>query len=187
MYPWGHLAVGYLCYSLVVRLRYRRPPDGLAVLALAVGTQFPDLIDKPLSWTLGILPSGRSFGHSIFFAVGLGLILWYLARQYNRRMEAIAFFGGHLLHVIGDIVPNVVAGQWDRLGMLFWPITPVYQYPGESEQGIIEFLLSIDFASLPPEGIVLMALTATLWFSDGFPGTKILINYTKRTCEMNIK
>ncbi|TKX52430.1 metal-dependent hydrolase, partial [Halorubrum sp. SP9] len=26
MLPWGHLAVGYLCLSLAIRVRYRVPP-----------------------------------------------------------------------------------------------------------------------------------------------------------------
>ena len=60
MLPWGHLAVGYLAYSLAVRVRSGGPPAGLAVAALAVGTQFPDLIDKPLVSWVSVLPSGRS-------------------------------------------------------------------------------------------------------------------------------
>ena len=43
MYPWGHLAVGYLCYSLGVRLCDQRPPAGVAMVPLTIGTQFPDL------------------------------------------------------------------------------------------------------------------------------------------------
>ena len=49
--PWGHLAIGYLCLSLAIRARWRVPPQGPAVIAVAIGTQLPDLIDKPLAWT----------------------------------------------------------------------------------------------------------------------------------------
>lgn len=187
MYPWGHLAVGYLCYSLAVRLRYRRSPSESAVLALGVGTQFPDLIDKPLSWTFGILPSGRSLGHSLVFALGVGIVVWYLAQRYDRRTEAVAFFSGHLLHVISDTVPIVLAKEWNKLGAAFWPLTPAYQYPGESDRGLIEFVLSIELASIPVEGVVLIALTIALWLSDGLPGVQSLVDYVQRTPETDLK
>ncbi|PSQ17916.1 hypothetical protein BRC99_00275 [Halobacteriales archaeon QS_7_69_60] len=82
MLPWGHLAVGYLAYSLAVRGRTGGPPAGLATAALAVGTQFPDLIDKPLVAWVSLLPSGRSLGHSLLFAAACGVGLWYLGRRF---------------------------------------------------------------------------------------------------------
>lgn len=57
MWPWGHVGAGYLVYTLLRRHTGERPA-GAAVLALAVGTQFPDLVDKPLGWTVGLLPGG---------------------------------------------------------------------------------------------------------------------------------
>jgi hypothetical protein len=60
MWPWEHLAVGYLLYSVSCVL-WGRYPTRIGVAALAFGTQFPDLVDKPLGWWLGVLPSGQSF------------------------------------------------------------------------------------------------------------------------------
>lgn len=176
MYPWGHLAVGYLCYSLGVRLWNQRPPAGVAMVPLAIGTQFPDLVDKPLSWTFDILPSGRSLGHSILVALVIALTLWYAGRKFDRRTEAVAFFSGYLLHIIADMSPFVVSGEWKKLGSVLWPLVPAYQYPGESDRTIIEFLSAIDLTSVPAEAFVLIILTVSLWMYDELPGADILFN-----------
>jgi hypothetical protein len=59
MWPWGHLAVGYLLSAGAAYLRDHSSPRGLAVVALAAGTQLPDLLDKPLAsaipLSLGVL------------------------------------------------------------------------------------------------------------------------------------
>ena len=65
MWPWGHLAVGYLVYSGLSRWRFGRLPGSVATLAVALGTQLPDLVDKPLAWTVNVLASGRSLAHSL--------------------------------------------------------------------------------------------------------------------------
>ena len=49
MWPWEHLAFGYVLYSLGVRTLRGRTPRGPPVLVLAVATQVPDLLDKPLA------------------------------------------------------------------------------------------------------------------------------------------
>jgi membrane-bound metal-dependent hydrolase YbcI (DUF457 family) len=175
MLPWGHLAVGYLLYSLGVRLRYRQPPPGPAVIALAVGTQAPDLIDKPLAWTFEILPSGRSLGHSLLFAALLGAVVWTLGKRYDRRPAALAFLIGYLTHVIVDVLPAVRAGQWEIVGTLLWPVLPAYVYPGELDRGILEFLLALEFAALPWKGIVAGVLAFGLWVYDGRPGVQTIL------------
>ena len=69
MWPWEHLAVGYIAFSVMQRVGGRQGVPALAVVALALGTQLPDLIDKLLGWGIGILPGGRSLGHSLLFAL----------------------------------------------------------------------------------------------------------------------
>ena len=56
MWPWGHLAVAYLCYVLSIKLRGDGEQTLLTLVAVAVGSQFPDLIDKPFAWSVAILP-----------------------------------------------------------------------------------------------------------------------------------
>lgn len=176
MLPWGHAAVGYLCYSFLIRVRDRRPPAGPAVIALAVGTQLPDLIDKPLAWSLGVLPSGRSLGHSLLFAAALGVVVWLVARRYDRQREGNALLLGHLSHVIVDATPALISGNWEEAGVLLWPITPAYQYPDEMDRSIIGFFLELDVTALPLPGVILSVLAIGVWVFDGRPGVDTLRN-----------
>ena len=64
MWPWGHLVFGYLLY-LLVRPRAWRNGDRFAVIVLMIGTQVPDIVDKPLAWWFGVLPSGVVSGVSV--------------------------------------------------------------------------------------------------------------------------
>jgi membrane-bound metal-dependent hydrolase YbcI (DUF457 family) len=174
MLPWGHAAVGYLCYTLWLRLRARHPPAGPAVVALAVGTQFPDLVDKPLAWTFEVLPSGRSLGHSLIVAGLLAVGLRWAARRFDRRREAGAFLCGYVSHIVADIGPAAVGGEWMQLRSLAWPLLPVYVYPGERERSIIAFLLALDPADIPVSGLVLSAVAFVVWMADGRPGLGVL-------------
>lgn len=177
MLPWGHFAVGYLCYSLGVRLHTRMPPVGTAVIALALGTQFPDLIDKPLAWTVGVLPSGRSFGHSLLFALVLGAVIWLVARRFDRQTEGLAFMTGVVIHTLADAAPAALGGNWDRIGFLLWPMIPVYHYPGESNRSIIEFFLEMDLTGVPIAGVVFAILALGLWVYDGMPGLRTVTQF----------
>lgn len=170
MLPWGHLAVGYLCYSLGVRLRYRHPPRAGAVLALVFGTQLPDLIDKPLATWLGVLPSGRSLGHSLLFLAVLGVGVWWLAKRRGRVLAGVALLVGHLTHIVVDALPALVAGRWVELGHLLWPVTPVYQYPGELERDMGAYLLAA-LMTLQLD-TVLFVVAVLVWIYDGAPGLR---------------
>ena len=168
MLPWGHLAVGYLAYSLAVRARSGGPPAGLAVAALAVGTQFPDLIDKPLVAWVSVLPAGRSLGHSLFFAAVCGVGLWYFGRRVGRLDVAAAFLFGQLAHTAADAVDPLVAGRWAELGFLFWPVTPAFRYPGDDRE-LVGYLLA-ESTTPPHHELGLFALAVALWVADGRPG-----------------
>lgn len=170
MLPWGHLAVGYLCLSLAVRLRYRVSPRGPAAIAVAIGTQLPDLIDKPLAWRFGVIPSGRSLAHSLLFLAVLAAIAWALATRYDRRLEAGAFVGVYLSHILADMLPAALAGEWAQLGALLWPITPVYQYPEDLDYTIIGFFLELEPAALVSPELGLTIVAIALWVHDGTPG-----------------
>jgi hypothetical protein len=76
MWPWGHLALGYLLYSPFARARFGRPPTDRATLLLAFGTQLPDLVDKPLAWRLDVLPAGRTLGHSLLSVVAVSALVY---------------------------------------------------------------------------------------------------------------
>ncbi|WP_423747212.1 metal-dependent hydrolase (plasmid) [Haladaptatus sp. SPP-AMP-3] len=167
MWPWGHLAVGYLCYSLWCRYR-NRPPSALGAVTVAVGTQFPDLIDKPLAWTFALLPTGRSLTHSVFTAGLLLAALWVGARRYEKHLPLGAFAIGYLSHLAMDAVKPVMNGNFGDTSFLLWPVLsqPAYSTPKS-------FLAH--FAEFEPTPFVLLqfalaGVALVVWMFDGAPG-----------------
>ncbi|QLC35179.1 metal-dependent hydrolase (plasmid) [Halarchaeum sp. CBA1220] len=131
MWPWGHLALGYLCY---LPYEYRARGDAsswLALVALAVGTQFPDLVDKPLAWTFGVLPSGRSLAHSVLALVVVCGAVYLLCRHAERVVPSVAFGIGYASHLVGDSVGHVLAGEYEYLVFLVWPLLGAPPYGDE--------------------------------------------------------
>lgn len=121
MWPWEHLAVGYLCYALLAHARGRRVTEA-AALAVAFGTQFPDLVDKPLSWSLNLLPAGI-FAHSLLVAVPVAALAVLIARGRGRTDAGLGFAVGYLSHLPADAFPPVLFGEAPSWWMLFWPVT----------------------------------------------------------------
>ena len=172
MWPWGHLAVGYVLYSLFVRAYRGRPPDGLPALLVALGTQFPDLVDKPLAWTVGLLASGRSLAHSLLTAtIVIGLLGWY-ARRQGRSDLAFAFAVGYLSHLFGDAISPVIAGEYVYLSSLGWPLLPPPPYTHEG--GILAHFQGFTFTAMSVFEIALMVAVFGLWLRDGVPGLAVL-------------
>ncbi|MFC3959206.1 metal-dependent hydrolase [Halovivax cerinus] len=167
MWPLGHAAVAYLCYALSIRTRSIDSPAALPVVAVLVGSQVPDLIDKPLSWYLLMLPTGRSLGHSFLFLAPLAIGVWLLARRYGRREAGFAFAIGAFAHPIVDVIP----GLWreSSAGMLLWPITPVYPYE-EGPPTIAELLAGSTSDPYFLLEFVLAAVALVVWHRHGRPG-----------------
>ena len=124
MWPWEHLAVAYLAYSALVHVREGRAPTAGQTVALALGSQFPDLVDKPLAWWLGVLPSGWSLTHSLLVAVPLCVVVLVTGRRVGRPTLASAFVLGYLLHLPGDAFYWVAFGDDPVLYFLVWPLLP---------------------------------------------------------------
>jgi len=178
MWPWGHLAVGYLLYSLGVRARTRAPPDGWNVLALAFGTQFPDLVDKPLAWWFGVLPGGRTLAHSLLVAVPLLLVVGLLAHRWGAGPRATAFAFGYVSHLFGDAVVPALVGSRGELAFLLWPVTPTVVY--ESQPSFLWHFANI---SLTPGFLAELAVggaVVVLWLVDGRPLLSDLLAFTRR-------
>ena len=180
MWPWEHLAVGYILASLLWRAR-GRVPNGATALAVAVGTQFPDLVDKPLAWGVGVLERGISVAHSVFVAVPLSLLAIGLARRYGDESDLRITLGsalGYLSHIPADAVYPVLYGDRFRVDSFLWPIaTP----PGDPEGGFVAKIPGFLAQSLAlvtgPRGALFLALEAllvgtalVLWVRDGAPG-----------------
>jgi hypothetical protein len=167
MWPWGHLAVGYLAYSALSRYRLETPPRAGGALALALGTQAPDLIDKPLAWTFALLPSGRSLAHSTFVAGLVVLAVVALGRRYRRSGPAAAFGVGYLSHVFADALYPLWVGEYASLAYLVWPLLPVHDAP---TPGIIWYVLSMEWTPYATLQFVLVVIAAGVWVVDGTPG-----------------
>lgn len=173
MWPPGHAAVGYLCYSLGAD-RDRLPEiDATVVVALLVGTQFPDLVDKPLAWYLGVLPGGRTLGHSLLFLVPVVAVVGLALARRDATALGVAFGVGALLHVLVDAVPVLwdAPTYWEHL---LWPVTGGHT-AGPDEQYTILGLLRAQ--ATQPWFLVEYAFVAAAlvrWRADGLPGVEWL-------------
>lgn len=121
MWPWEHLAVGYVLVSVLWRAR-GRIPDAPTAVATAVGTQFPDLVDKPLAWGFGLLERGMAVAHSVLVAVPLCLLAVALARRYGYGPIVGGFALGYLSHLPADAVYSLFYGNGINVGAFLWPV-----------------------------------------------------------------
>lgn len=182
MWPWGHLAVGYFCYLAVVHWRSDNRLTLGALLAVAFGTQFPDLIDKPLAWSFAILPSGRSLAHSLLFAIGLLLVLYQVGRDYDQTDIVGAFAVGYISHIFSDLGPGVILGllqgdvsQLTWTMYLLWPLLPAPPYTNDAS-------FASHFAAFALEPYVLVQCGLFIaacghWSLCGQPGLKSVRAY----------
>lgn len=180
MWPWEHLAVGYLCYSAYTRYRTGQPPRRGPVLAVAFATQLPDLIDKPLAWSLSVLPSGFSLGHSVFIASAVVLLVTVLARRRGATEIGLAVGIGYVSHLLGDLAYPILRGGEANLDIILWPLVSV---PVQERRGLFEETarLFADFSAFlgSPRGltyllmeIALVGGVFALWAVDGWPGLR---------------
>lgn len=143
MMPWGHAAVGYLLHVLRTRRIGDHPHQPMTLGVVFIGTQFPDLIDKPLAWTFRVLPSGRSLAHSLLTATVVLLAVRALARRFDKSEVTPAFAVGYLSHIVGDALKPLLHGRWDRLTYLGWPLLPAPDYG--IERGFLAHFTAIQF------------------------------------------
>ena len=168
MWPWGHAAVGYLLYAGAVRLVRGDRPDGLAVLALLAGTQLPDLIDKPLAWSVALLPTGRSLGHSLLVIVPVVVVAWLLASSPRHRRLVAAVAVGWVSHSGGDAAGVLLGDNLAYANFLLWPVLRAPPY--ETAPTFAAHLTAVSITPFFLGQIVLTVVVAGLWLSDGCPG-----------------
>lgn len=173
MWPLGHLAVGYLLYSILVRFRRTTPRD-YPTVALVFGTQFPDLVDKPLAWSFGILPNGRSLAHSLFTAILLIVALHLIFRRYGYSSLSNAFGVGYLSHLLSDAFASAMVGEYSYyyIGFLVWPLVPAIE---EGEKSLTVQFSSLGFTSLSTVEVGFTVLVVGLWVLDGTPGLRAIL------------
>ncbi|PSQ20845.1 metal-dependent hydrolase [Halobacteriales archaeon QS_8_65_32] len=172
MWPWGHLAVGYLLYTALVRARTGRAPSGSGAVLVAFGTQFPDLVDKPLAWGLGVLLHGRTGAHSLPVLLLVVSVVALYARRRDRSDLALAFSVGYLTHPFADAFLALLQGQTEYVTYLLWPLTDPAHY---STDAIV--LASFGPFDLTVYGVAqlgLVVLALGIWIADGTPGVATL-------------
>jgi membrane-bound metal-dependent hydrolase YbcI (DUF457 family) len=154
MMPWGHFVVGAVPFVGISLARYRSFPPGHVLFALALGTQFPDIVDKPLAWGLDIIVNGRMFMHSLVFAVPVSIAVLVLAARYGARRSGVAFVFGYLLHLPGDFYSAVVGPNTYVPRNMVWPLlgTRTVSEPGFVDQPALLTLSTTDIAMLAVAG-----------------------------------
>lgn len=136
MLPLGHLAFAYLWYAGYAAVGRHRLPARAALVPLAIGSQFPDLVDKPLAY-VEVLSYGRSLAHSLFAFAACSLAVWWIARRLSgrwavdmwpERLRIVtpgAFSVGYLSHLVGDTYRSLLAGDLWTTRFLLYPLFPV--------------------------------------------------------------
>lgn len=185
MWPWEHLAFGYVFYSLGWRLSRREAPSESATLWLAFGTLLPDLVDKPLSWGLGLFPSGYAIGHAVLVAVPVGVAVVALAARRGREAEGIAFTTGYWSHLVGDVLNTLRFDQGLGVDRVLWPL--VEQSPYGTDYGLARGLVYLsefvrELQMEDPTTIVVLYVVLplpglVLWVLDGTPGVRGLYRH----------
>lgn len=129
MYPLEHFIVALLPVLAYVLLRDKELPSLRLVAVVFVGSQFPDLIDKPLAHQLGIVPSGRVFMHSLPIAVPfLLLVVWYGWKTDRTRLSAVFAFA-HLSHLFADNYGLLLPPNPQVSPDLLWPFVEPVRRP----------------------------------------------------------
>ncbi|MFP8955717.1 metal-dependent hydrolase [Natrialbaceae archaeon A-CW3] len=169
MNPIVHPVVGYLCYAAYARLQTGEAPREAPVLAALVGAVLPDLVDNALA-AAGVVDVGRTITHSLFGAVPIVLAVWLVATRVDRRELGIAFAIGYASHLAADVPWHVLAGDYDELGFLLWPITHMPEYTGVKTLGTIG---SVTVTTLWLEAVIFV-VGVTLWWRDGRPGLGVI-------------
>lgn len=169
MWPWEHAALAYVLYSALTRRRLDASPGDVATLWVLFASQLPDLVDKPLAWTLGVVHSGRMIAHAPIVAVPLCVVVyWYFARN-SQAEYGITFGLGYVSHIGSDAIQSALFGEYAYVRFLLWPLLSV---PEDSQEGVVVTLS--EFSLTPSPSILFSVLVALavvgLWIRDGTPG-----------------
>jgi membrane-bound metal-dependent hydrolase YbcI (DUF457 family) len=190
MWPWGHLAVGYLLYSPLARTRFERPPDAQAILLLTFGTQFPDLVDKLLAWELDVLPAGRTLAHSLLTVAVVTTLVYAYSKRRGSTDLGLAFAVGYVSHPFADALFPLLNGQYQYAAYLFWPLFGLPSWVGMRIVLVepLEVLLGaepidVDITIHILTELALVALAVRTWRRDGAPAVAALRNRLDSTRE----
>ncbi|MHB9286459.1 metal-dependent hydrolase [Halobacteriales archaeon Cl-PHB] len=163
MWPWAHAAVGYLLY--VTLARYGDAPlQGWPVYATLLGTQLPDLVDKPLAWTIPLLPSGRSLAHSLFAAAVVASLAYYLlTTERDQPAIALGLTVGYVSHLFADGLGSILATEWQHLSYLGWPLLDLPEY--DIPKSFVAHFQNFAFEPMQLLGFALTGIAFLVWLA----------------------
>ena len=190
MWPWEHVLVGYVVFSLFRHATTREPPTEREALLVAFGALLPDLVDKPLAWEFGVFESGYALAHSVLFAVPVALAAVLLSRVLGTGRSGLAFAVGYLLHLVGDVVPVYARTGEVFVDHLLWPVVVVRNVgqPFGLFEGVrrnltpyVESVLAADPSTYFLLKLLVGGTALALWVLDGAPGPRGLYVGARRT------
>lgn len=179
MWPWEHLLFGYVLYSVVNHTVWHRPISDEEGVVVALATQAPDLVDKPLSWSFGLVATGYGPAHSLL--VGFPVVALVTAGLWarDRARLAAALVVAYSSHLVGDALALRANGP--TLDRLLWPLSSYEPY--ESDLGFVErfadYFGAFVARTTNPENLALtlgyaavLGSVVVLWVVDGTPGVR---------------
>ncbi|MFC7070547.1 metal-dependent hydrolase [Halobaculum lipolyticum] len=167
MDPVGHALSAYLLWTGFTRLRLGRPPTTPEAWVLALGSQLPDLVDKPLAWSLGVLPAGRSLGHSLVTAAVLLVVLRRVLPPARRRLLA-PLAVGVVSHDLLDAVAPLSRGEPAYVAYLLWPL--IEQPPYDPPPPLLSAFGASLLGGVSGADAAALAVVLAVWLADGAPG-----------------
>ncbi|WP_148414087.1 metal-dependent hydrolase [Haloferax sp. KTX1] len=179
MWPWEHLVFGYVLFSLVNRAAWDPPISDEAGVAVALMTQVPDLVDKPLSWSFGVVTTGYGPAHSVLVGAPLVALLAGALWTRNRAKLAVAAVVGYGSHLVGDLLALRANGP--NAGRLLWPLAPREPYSNDLGfvQRFSEYFQTFLYQAMRPENtelvvgyVAVFGAVVLLWVLDGTPGVR---------------
>lgn len=181
MWPWEHAAIGYLLFSIGLRLLNRDAPTERETVGLVVMSVLPDLIDKPLSWGLELTPSGYGVLHSVFIAIPVAALILVIAVRTDRGRLGVAVAVGYWSHLVADVLTPVRSGDQPIIERVLWPVGDTSGYAVDYGLGrglvylgeFVEMLLAMSPLDIVLYYLLIPASTVGLWVIDGKPGASI--------------
>lgn len=196
MWPWGHLALGYLCYSAVAHARRDEGVTDLPVLALVVATQLPDVVDKTLSWVMGVFPAGYAVGHSALVAVPVSLAVLAAAAHRDRPAVGVAFVVGHWSHLAGDVLLAVALDRPYTVERVLWPAVslPATHAEGGVVERVVRYLRAsgevVGSGAAPAVTLLFVVpplAAVALWIRDGTPGLTPVATHLRASTRLIVR
>lgn len=155
MFPWTHAAFGY-GLLLVLGFALSRRLSRAELIAVLVGTQFADVVDKPLAWWFGVIPSGRSLAHSLLVAVPLSMLVLAVAWHRSHPEIGTAFGLGYASHLVGDTYVAFYYWRPTEFSFLLWPLLPAYPY--DDFAGFADFTANVEVTTALLGGLAVGAI-----------------------------